>query len=615
MPCAEASAQVPHSPSIVKVAGHQLIVQKRLADGSLDAARPYIMKGVNWQPATVAPATGPDPLDASQSVPYGCFYDYAGRNPEGHVVFNYWLQSQFPVYYSSDIPIIQQLNANTVRIFEPFSTDSGAMNLILDELYNAGVMVIMTVGSSADDFNSGAYLTAVQQAMNHPAILMWALGNEWNLNNLYGTYPNISSATSAIQSAALAVKNVDSNHPVSSSLGDIFTVDTTNPCLAGIPQGTPNTDIPTIVAAVTAVDIWGLNVYRGMSFGSLFQQWTAATAKPFFLGEFGIDSFNTTSYNLPLSTPTSCGPSNIEAYATSGAEDQTTQSAWDLDLWNEVAAHLSGLDSQNQCVGGNVFSFNDMLWQVGNYNVGLGGLPDPTGNCTNTTPNTGGFLLPGSSQDPVTNEEYFGIVSSIRSPKVAYTTLTNAFQAVAPPQVPAISYIDPPSAPAGGPMLTLTIHGSDFSSDAYVLWNGSPRTATYVNSTELRVALSAIDIAQAGNQDLFVINPSTTGAASPLTTFSVESPTSANAVRVSPNPWRSDRHAGVAITFDQLPANSTIKIFTLSGRSVRTLTAMGGFADWDRTNDDGKTVASGIYLFVASDPQGNKTQGRLAILK
>src|SRR4051812_22385212 len=43
--------------------------------------------------------------------------------------------------------------------------------------------------------------------------------------------------------------------------------------------------------------------------------------------------------------------------------------------------------------------------------------------------------------------------------------------------------------------------------------------------------------------------------------------------RVYPNPWRSDRMGNSSITFDRLPSDSTVKIFTLAGREVRTLDA------------------------------------------
>ena len=86
--------------------------------------------------------------------------------------------------------------------------------------------------------------------------------------------------------------------------------------------------------------------------------------------------------------------------------------------------------------------------------------------------------------------------------------------------------------------------------------------------------------------------------------------------RAYPNPWRSDKHANVSIKFDGIPASSTIKLFTVSGHEVKSLaTDSSGLATWDRTNDGGDLVASGVYIFLIIDPQGNETSGKLAIIK
>ena len=60
-------AQVPNQPSHVYVSGNQLMVQKRLADGTVDVPRPYVIKGITWQPATRAPAKSPFRQHASAS--------------------------------------------------------------------------------------------------------------------------------------------------------------------------------------------------------------------------------------------------------------------------------------------------------------------------------------------------------------------------------------------------------------------------------------------------------------------------------------------------------------------------------------------------------------------
>ncbi len=85
-------------------------------------------------------------------------------------------------------------------------------------------------------------------------------------------------------------------------------------------------------------------------------------------------------------------------------------------------------------------------------------------------------------------------------------------------------------------------------------------------------------------------------------------------VRVYPNPWRADQHAG-AVTFDQLPSMTTVKIFTLSGMFVKALDADAGSATWDLTNDAGDKVASGIYFYVLLTDDGQEFKGKLAVIK
>ena len=86
----------------------------------------------------------------------------------------------------------------------------------------------------------------------------------------------------------------------------------------------PNSDIPTIVNGVPNVDIWGLNVYRGASFGTLFAQWKNVTSKPFYISEFGTDSFKTTQFTQPF---TGCSTQSGEAQVQAGVQDQATQAS------------------------------------------------------------------------------------------------------------------------------------------------------------------------------------------------------------------------------------------------------------------------------------------------
>jgi hypothetical protein len=92
-------------------------------------------------------------------------------------------------------------------------------------------------------------------------------------------------------------------------------------------------------------------------------------------------------------------------------------------------------------------------------------------------------------------------------------------------------------------------------------------------------------------------------------------PGSSDAVRVYPNPWRSDLSRDRPIVFEGIVEGSTVKIFTLSGFWVRNVKAAGTSASWDLKNDGGDLVASGVYLYLIESPSGSKTRGKLAIVR
>ncbi len=85
--------------------------------------------------------------------------------------------------------------------------------------------------------------------------------------------------------------------------------------------------------------------------------------------------------------------------------------------------------------------------------------------------------------------------------------------------------------------------------------------------------------------------------------------------RAFPNPWRADRHAGLALQFAPLQAGATVKIFTVSGRFVRSLSPVNGGAAWDLNDGSGDPVASGYYLFLVIAPDGGHSRGTLVVIR
>ena len=69
----------------------------------------------------------------------------------------------------------------------------------------------------------------------------------------------------------------------------------------------------------------------------------------------------------------------------------------------------------------------------------------------------------------------------------------------------------PNTATAGSSAFILTVNGSGFVGQSVVYWNSTARTTTFVTSSQLTAAISADDVANAGDVPVFVKNPGGTG--------------------------------------------------------------------------------------------------------
>jgi flagellar hook assembly protein FlgD len=70
------------------------------------------------------------------------------------------------------------------------------------------------------------------------------------------------------------------------------------------------------------------------------------------------------------------------------------------------------------------------------------------------------------------------------------------------------------------------------------------------------------------------------------------------------------------ITFAALTKQATIRIFNMAGQLVKKQDVSGQYSwDWDGKNMDGKKVARGIYIWVVTNPAGEKRTGKIAIIK
>jgi hypothetical protein len=305
--------------------------------------QPYYIKGVAWNPV---PQGGSHPNDL----------DFSG-------------------FADLDIPLMQDLGINTVRTYEPIVD-----RVVLDKLHAAGIKVI----NSAYNWG-GADVSSVDSVVNavagHPAILMWSVGNEWNYNGLYVGI-GFDDAAARVNEVAQRIKSLDSDTPVATIYGEL-----------------PSTQL---VDQLNHVDIWGINVYRGISFGDLFDQWHGVADKPMFIGEYGADAYNANDDG-------SGSPIGYDPESQSNAVVALTQ-----EIFNNIVEEDAG-GNQRGVLGGLFFEWADEWWKAGNPNQQDAGGVAPGG---------------GPYPDNTFNEEYWGIVDINRNQRCGFWNLQSLYTAI-----------------------------------------------------------------------------------------------------------------------------------------------------------------------------------------
>ncbi|MBI3189645.1 MAG: hypothetical protein HYZ33_03255 [Ignavibacteriales bacterium] len=100
-----------------------------------------------------------------------------------------------------------------------------------------------------------------------------------------------------------------------------------------------------------------------------------------------------------------------------------------------------------------------------------------------------------------------------------------------------------------------------------------------------------------------------------LTTASVFPLPSFNSLKIFPNPFLLPSSS--ALTVDGLVEGSMIKILSVSGNLVKEISTPGGRVGfWDGTDEEGKFVASGVYIVTAFSKDGSAVgKGKVAVVR
>jgi Glycosyl hydrolases family 2, TIM barrel domain len=318
----------------VSVSAFQLLVRRRNPDGSVAPPAPYDIRGISWSPAARGGGR-PGPFD-------------------------------FTAAADRDLPLMRAANINTVKTY-------GAIErTVLDQLQASGILAIVTVVLTGSEDFAGY----VQLVRDHPAVLMWVVGNEWNRNQLFGGCAG-DACYARVNDIARTIKGLDPNHPVATSFS-------------------PNGSVPSDsdLTRLDAIDVWGLNIYSQPGFFNRFQEWRllnmrVGLTKPFFMSEFGADAYNNRI----------------------GAPDEAAQAAQLRIQVSEIRAQLSARNPAFPCLGGTPFEWSDEWWKSGNR----------------ATQDTGGFANGGVAPDSFANEDWWGVVDVDRRPRAAYGVLQELY--------------------------------------------------------------------------------------------------------------------------------------------------------------------------------------------
>jgi len=329
--------------------------------------RPYVVKGVCYNP-----------------IPIGKSHDH-----------DFWNDPNEP--WLVDGALMQKMGINTVRFYQP-GDDIEATKRVIRVLYEKfGIRTIMghwlgfwsypAPFYDDEDFRERTkkeVLAMVEALKEEEGILFWCLGNENNYS--FGGKINAWSSEridkmkdprrclltrasvyySFVNDVAKSIHKVDPDHPVAMGNGETV-------CLDVAREFAPD------------VDILGVIMYRGKTFGNIFHSLRSTYDKPVVFVEFGADAYN----------------------AYEKTEDEDMQAFFLKSQWKEVAANLAGKKKgAGNCLGGVLFEWTDEWWKHEEWNRAAASLHDTESNWSNAAY----YKDIKADRNMNMNEEWFGIV-------------------------------------------------------------------------------------------------------------------------------------------------------------------------------------------------------------
>ncbi|MFN3755524.1 MAG: glycosidase [Flavobacterium sp.] len=363
---------------------------KLLVDG-----KEFMVNGMNWD-----------------YFPIGTNYDYS-----------LWNQSEIVIKTALDdeMALLQNMGVNSIRVYAgipkkwiEYIYDNYGIYTMLNHSFGRYGLTIDGVWTPVTNYSDQktrnllmSEVTELSETYkNTRGLLLFLLGNENNYGLFWAgaeteDFPDDEAEKAYIgktrgtpmyqlmNEASKAIKKINPSNPVAICNGDLLFLEI-------IAQECPD------------VDIYGTNVYRGKSFGDLFERVKNEYGKPVLFTEFGSDAFN----------------------ARTMEEDQQAQAYYLKYNWKEIYENAYGFGKSGNSIGGYTFQFSDGWWKYGQTT-------NLDKHDTNASWANGGYEFDFVEGENNMNEEWFGICAkgptNIQGnytlyPRAAYYTLKEVHQ-------------------------------------------------------------------------------------------------------------------------------------------------------------------------------------------
>ncbi len=347
---------------------NQVAIQKDASGFRLKVdGKNFIINGMNWD-----------------YFPVGTNYSYSLWNQSDDIIQN---------ALDAEMSLLANMGVNSVRIYAgippkwiTYIYENYKIYTMLNHSFGRYGLTINKTWRAVTDYKDSAtralLLSEVSQLAKDykdtPGLLLFLLGNENNYGLFWEgaeteNFPDDERRIrfigesrgrpmySLMNEAIVQMKAIDSAHPVAICNGDMLFAEI-------------------VAEECKDLDIYGTNMYRGISFTDAFERVKKELNMPIMFTEFGADAYN----------------------AKENVEDQASQAFYNLGNWREIYENAAGLGKSGNSIGGFTFQFSDGWWKY-NQTMNLD-IHDNNASWAN-----GGYQSDFQDGENNMNEEWFGI--------------------------------------------------------------------------------------------------------------------------------------------------------------------------------------------------------------